>query len=166
MTAACGGITTVRNARISSSEAERDHDEDLERQLARRSSTRGRRSPRCCRRRRRVMSVPFSAFGITLVAEVVDEVGGRVLGRTVLRDRVEVGGRARLVDLDRRDRRDAGRRRHVLLERLQARVGRARVGARGARRRDSTARRLDALEVPATQAAPASRVARRRSAGR
>ena len=39
MTAACGGITTERNARISSTKLQRDHDEDLERQLAR--DTRG-----------------------------------------------------------------------------------------------------------------------------
>ena len=76
------------------------------------------------------MSVPFSALGITLDAQLIDEIGRGLLRRARLGDRVEVRRRPGLVDLDWRDRRHSRGLRDVLFERLQPRIGGARVAGR------------------------------------
>src|SRR6202034_3990662 len=87
-------------------------------------------------------------------AQSLDELFGGFLGGAGRRDRVEVGGRPRLVDLNRCDRRDPRGGGDVFLERLQARIAGARIGAR-ARRAGRGARARGLL-----------RAARRRRLGR
>src|SRR5262249_38051289 len=120
-------------------EAERDHDQDLQQQLA--GDDRG--------------QIRVSGGGAADVgghvgalvgsryhgrAQRADQVGGGLVGRAGGGDRGEVSRGPGLVDLDRGDRRDPGGGRDVFLQRLQPRVGGAGVAAGRTGRPGRTAR--------------------------